>query len=90
MQQYLNWALRRKFWRAWAFWIPLVVVIAIALFVWAIMGIDSSNNDWSGMVTIITYGDGQKIQVRESILWVVGFLVWTAIVSFADRPKGDK
>lgn len=40
------------------------------------------NHDWSRMVTIATYGDGEKIEVRESVLWIAVFLLWTLFTSF--------
>jgi hypothetical protein len=37
MRRYLLWSLERKHWKLWGFWIPLAVLIVIAIVIaWAL------------------------------------------------------
>jgi hypothetical protein len=85
MKAYINWALSKKWWRAWAFWIPVVVIIVIVLLVWLVSGIDTDNTDYKEMITVITYGHGEKIQVEKGVLYGIGFMVWMLVLSLANR-----
>ena len=73
-----------RFLRRWWWLVAILAVCAIVLLVVGSL-VDASDDEWSNMVTIATYGDGEKIQVKESILWAAGFLLFTLFSSFGSR-----
>ena len=80
---YYRWALKRKH---YLFWGVIVVLIVVAIVVFdglAVSGAD--HTDWNRMVTIATYDHGKKIEVRESILWAIGFLAFVLFTNIGRK-----
>jgi hypothetical protein len=81
----------KRWWWLGAFAIILIVIVIVAL------ANEGSNTDWSGMVTIATYGEGEQVRVKKGLLYFVGFLLWIFVMNLGDRgtttcnyPKGGR
>lgn len=72
---WLAWALKHKWWMLMA---VFFAVIVIAIIVSIASGTGST--DWGELVTVATYGHGEKIQVSKGLLYFVGFVIWMLVL----------